>query len=137
MKSTVLVLEGIPKPWAAPRITRRGHYDIRSNDKRAIIAKLKAKYRGPMIRGAIKADFFFAMQIPESTSAKKKQLMAAQKIYHVKKPDRDNLQKMYSDMLQMAGIIQNDSQIVDGSTKKFYHEKPHVLILLQELESGI
>lgn len=130
----ILKIDGDPVPWAAARITRKGHYDIRAQAKHGIIWQLKSKYHGEQLEGALRVDLFFAMPIPASTSKKRRELMISGKIPHTSKPDRTNCCKLYEDCLERAKIIKNDSQIVAGEPRKFYHDKPHTLIVIQRLE---
>jgi Holliday junction resolvase RusA-like endonuclease len=36
------------------------------------------------------------------------------------KPDWDNIGKIASDALEKAGVVRNDSQVVDGRVRRFY-----------------
>ncbi|SRR5258706_12391625 len=136
MQPLILKIDGDPVPWAAPTFSRKGTYDKKAQAKKVIVWKLKTKYRGIPIEGALQVDFFFGMPVPTSQSKKKRDLMLAGKIFHTCKPDRDNMQKLYSDALEKSRILKNDSQIVAGQSKKFYHSQPHTLIIIQRLDHG-
>lgn len=50
------------------------------------------------------------------------------------KPDRDNLEKTFWDVMQKIGVIENDSQIWAGESKKFYADPGGVYIWLRECD---
>lgn len=63
--------------------------------------------------------------IPSGTSKKRSRLMLDRLIFPGKKPDWDNIGKIYCDALN--GIaFQDDTQIVDGRVVKLYAELPRV-----------
>ena len=51
----------------------------------------------------------------------------------ISKPDWDNLGKSYSDMIQGV-LIQDDSLIIEGVSRKFYSAKPRVEITIEYLK---
>jgi Holliday junction resolvase RusA-like endonuclease len=63
--------------------------------------------------------------IPSSTSRKKSRLMLDRLIYPGKKPDWDNIGKIYCDALNKIAFF-DDTQIVDGRVVKLYAEQPRV-----------
>ena len=68
--------------------------------------------------GPLKVDFTFILSRPKNLFRKKD---PEGLIPHDKRPDRDNLTKGTQDALK--GFWENDSQIYDGETSKFYAEK--------------
>ena len=51
------------------------------------------------------------------------------------KPDYDNIAKIIADSLN--GIAyRDDAQIVDGYVRKFYSDKPRVVVTIQEAKTG-
>lgn len=48
------------------------------------------------------------------------QLRADAPIYHTKKPDRDNLDKSFLDIMTQIGFWRDDCQVVDGRIEKYY-----------------
>ena len=75
------------------------------------------------LAGALKADYHFYLQRPQSLPAKT--------IHHIKKPDKDNLEKSVSDALEGV-IYERDAQICDGHVTKEYGT-PRVEIIIEEL----
>lgn len=73
--------------------------------------------------------------IPKSGSRKKKQLMEDGLIRPTKKPDIDNVAKVYADALN--GIAyHDDTQIVSLACEKYYSDQPRVEIRIDSLEGG-
>lgn len=74
-------------------------------------------------------------QIPRSESKKRKELMRARLLRPTLKPDYDNIAKIIADSLN--GIAyRDDAQIVDGYVRKFYSDKPRVVVTIQEAKTG-
>ena len=80
----------------------------------------------------IKIDVYALMQIPKSTSKKKRLQMLNGEIYCTKKPDKDNIEKIAYDSLQDLAFV-NDSQIVTGEFWKWYSETPKLVIVISEI----
>ena len=76
-----------------------------------------------LLTGALKADYHFFLQRPQSLPAKV--------MHHTKKPDKDNLEKSVSDALEGV-IYERDEQICDGHVTKEYGT-PRVEIVIEEL----
>lgn len=77
----------------------------------------------------IRIDAFYEM--PKSVSKKKKELMESGKIRPTKKPDWDNVGKVFCDALN--GIAyRDDSQIVGALVRKFYG-MPRVEVTIKEI----
>lgn len=71
------------------------------------------------------------LQIPASASKKKQQLMLEKKIRPTKKPDFDNIGKIISDAL-LKVAFHDDTQVVDAQIRKFYSDRPRVVVTIQE-----
>lgn len=70
---------------------------------------------------------FAYLSIPKSVSKKKRTAMLEGLIRPTKKPDHDNIGKIVCDALN--GIAyRDDAQIVDSLVRKFYSDKPCVLV---------
>ncbi len=72
--------------------------------------------------------------IPKSTSKKKHKLMLFKAVRPTKKPDCDNLCKIYLDALN-AVAYKDDVQVVDLQVRKFYSENPRVVVTIQKAET--
>lgn len=55
---------------------------------------------------------------------------------HVEKPDADNIEKTFWDVLEKLGYIENDCQVFDKHISKMWNEIPGVYICLEEIEVG-
>jgi Holliday junction resolvase RusA-like endonuclease len=99
--------------------------------KTQVLAQMETSTRGKMLSalhaGPVVLDLFFYLPRPK-TYAKKKR-------HHIRKPDRDNLEKGVKDALK--GIIwKDDSQVCDGRTRKMYGDPPRVVIAVRLITHG-
>lgn len=70
--------------------------------------------------------------IPKSISKKKREEMIALKIRPLKKPDSSNVLKAVEDALNGIAYY-DDTQIVDTQVRRFYGEKPRVVVTIKEI----
>lgn len=74
-------------------------------------------------------DVEFHMPIPKSTSKKKADAMRNGKLYHMKKPDLDNLVKLVKDA--MNGVFWlDDKQVVVMTVTKKYSDTPRTDVVM-------
>lgn len=71
--------------------------------------------------------------IPASASKKRKQMMANGEERPTKKPDIDNVVKVYADALNHLAY-HDDSQVVSITCEKYYSEEPRVEVILSDTE---
>lgn len=146
MKIQRFYVEGEPLAWAAPKVTKRGTFDIRSAYKKSVTWTLTAqKHEFPnTIEGPVRVTIYFFFAVPKSFSKKKQEAIKRGETRHITKPDRTNCLKLFEDCVERAGIIGNDSQIVEGEAKKYYctydppgirrrYSVPHTYIEITEL----
>ena len=127
MKTTFFIA-GQPKPQARPRFARRGKfvttYSETTDWKKTCIKNMReifacvGKYEN-----AIRVDLDFYFQRPKShyrTGKFSHLLRDDAPKYHIKKPDKDNLEKAVTDAMTDAGLIKDDCIIVGGETWKSY-----------------
>ena len=69
--------------------------------------------------------------IPKSASKKKRQQMADFQIRPLKKSDWDNIGKIIADSLNEVAY-KDDVQIVDAQVRKFYSNRPRVVVTIQD-----
>lgn len=132
-------IPGCPVPWAASRVGRRGAVDPRHKEKINITWQIKL-LAGRMLvkfpmKGPVRLSCTFYMQIPHTGRIRKKMPIKPDLDHHTKKPDLTNLCKLYEDMLQRAGILSNDSQVVESRLYKFYGERPRTVIKVENVGS--
>lgn len=112
-------------------------FDPKAREKKAIRAYLNSQVNDSykMIEHP-RISFMFHMPIPKSASKKDLLLMEGGKLKHEKKPDTDNLVKLYMDC--MDGIIfQNDQKVMLGPCVKLYHPIPKTVIFITETSETI
>jgi Holliday junction resolvase RusA-like endonuclease len=71
--------------------------------------------------------------IPKSARRKDRTLMASGVIRPLKKPDMDNIAKIYADALNGLAY-HDDTQIVALACMKFYSDEPRVDVVLEEAQ---
>ncbi len=120
-------LYGNPVPWAAPRLSKKGSYDVKASDKETARWQIRSQHRDNPLPGAIFLDFTFFLPIPSNTSKAKKNQMLSHKILPMVRPDLTNFQKLYEDCLKGI-VISDDNVVTDVCARKRYSEKPRVLI---------
>lgn len=93
--------------------------------KATVRMSVKEAYDGPVLQGAIRVDLAFILPRPQSLVWKTRPMP---RIPHVKKPDRDNLDKAVLDALS-GRLIGDDCQVACGVLEKWIAaggEQPHV-----------
>lgn len=83
---------------------------------------------GAQIRMTIKAFY----KIPKSSSKKDKEKMREGIIRPTKKPDIDNVVKVYADALNETAY-HDDTQIVSIICDKYYSDEPRVEVILEDI----
>lgn len=128
-------VDGVPIAWKAPGRVGNRYFNHRYKEQEQVIWQLKPQFNHETLSCPIRLDVFFFMPIPKSTSKIKRNQMLNGVIHHIGKPDRSNLLKFIEDCLQRAGILSNDSIIVQGETKKLYGLIPKTTIFIQTLST--
>lgn len=121
-----------PMPRKESKSGRYGRYKDIDNEayQRAIALNAKVKHNGILLKGALRADITFHMQIPKSYSQKKKDALLGE--FHWKRPDVDNLQKLIFDALNEI-VYKDDGQISWVVAKKLYSKNPHIEVIISEI----
>src|ERR1044071_1242779 len=122
-----LIIPGIPIVWRAPYVGSRGAYSPKYNEKRIIQTLIRSIYKGELIVNPIRCDISFYLPIPKSASKKKQRQMRAKEIRPTAGGDFVNLRKWTEDCLQEI-VIENDRQIVEGETSKWYDDEPRTVV---------
>lgn len=76
-------------------------------------------------------DFIFYMPIPKSLAKKDRTDALNGRLKHTKKPDVDNLLKLYLDVIANLAI-DDDNAVHIGSAVKVYSEDPRTVIYIRE-----
>lgn len=131
---------GEPKGKGRPRATVRGGFAKVYTPKDTVMYEnlVRLEYRqqcgdymfpeGAVLDMRIAAFY----SIPKSASKKKRKQMEDGSIRPVKKPDMDNVVKSIADSLNGVAY-RDDTQIVDCAVRKFYSDKPRVVITIKEI----
>lgn len=131
---------GEPKGKGRPRATVRGGFAKVYTPKDTVMYEnlVRLEYRqqcgdymfpeGSVLDMRIAAFY----SIPKSASKKKRRQMEEGNIRPVKKPDMDNVVKSIADSLNGVAY-RDDTQIVDCAVRKFYSDKPRVVITIKEI----
>lgn len=131
-----LDLYGDPVAWQRPQFARRGaklhSYDGQEKLKVGCKWQLKSQFRDQILTAPVSIDLTFYMPIPKSTTSIRKRQMLHGKMYHMKRPDLDNLQKFVLDCLNQI-ILADDAQVVEIRARKIYSDKPGTLIRILPL----
>ena len=132
----VFKIDGEPVAQARARLGRGGFvYDPNCRDKMIIQTLLNQnrtweKFVNPRI------SFMFVMPIPKSTNPRLAERYRRGMIKHCKKPDIDNLVKLYLDC--MDGIIfEGDQNVSLGECIKVYGTDPATLIYIQSTNEEV
>lgn len=100
------------------------------------------------LEGPIRVEIKMFYGVPKSWSKKKTLAALTGKIRPMKKPDKDNVEKVIYDGLNpklrlnkalhkqvklVPGLYLDDKQVVEGSEAKYYSDNPHVEVTVKEL----
>jgi len=119
-------ITGTPKPQARPRAVRRGRFNTiysETTEWKEGVKYQASQVEGPCFGTAIEVNLYFLFHRPKShygTGKNAGKLKDSAPEWHVKKPDKDNLEKAVTDALVDAGLLEDDSIIVRGMTSKTY-----------------
>lgn len=129
-----IVIEGCPVSQARMKISSRGGfsrmYDPRAKEKNELKKLFASIYQGKLLEHP-RISFVFHMPIPSSIPKKLKSLYESGTLKHEKKPDSDNLIKLYLDCLDGV-FFDGDQRVMLGAPVKLYHPEPKTLIYINE-----
>lgn len=129
----LLEITGLPTPWAAAYVGRRGAFNPKFKEKEYARWQVKAQYNQQApITAAVRLDITFHMPIPTGTSKVRKLQMLNGRLPHIKKPDTTNLQKFAEDVLKGV-VIEDDSQVIEVVARKIYGEQPKTVIKVEAI----
>ncbi|EPT42892.1 RusA family crossover junction endodeoxyribonuclease [Streptococcus agalactiae] len=145
-----------PKPQTRPKFSKWGTYEDPKMKKwrKQVTGWIEKNYDGPFFDGCIKVEVTFYMKAPKTLSkeptqrSKDKTIQIYQNfvrelIWHVKKPDIDNLVKAIFDSIsdagydkiQKSGIVWSDDNIVcDLRAIKKYSPNPRIKVKIEEID---
>lgn len=131
----IITIPGTPTPQARMRLSRWGVFDPCAFCKKNIREFLTKNFKSPLVENP-HISFIFQMPIPVSTSKKVIAEMSRGTIRHRKKPDIDNLVKLYLDCLD--GIVfEQDQTATLGMCIKLYHPEPKTIIHISQKDRSL
>ena len=127
----VIRIFGKPIAKKRPKFVRRGTfvhaYNSQETEEGHWILTARQQIHERIPQGTpITLQCLFFLPIPKGTSKKKKERM----VYHIKKPDLDNLVKFVKDCLNDE-LWHDDSQVAELFARKFYSEEPRTEITVK------
>ncbi len=138
----VLVFEipGDPVPWSAPFVGRKGAFNKPRKAawlERAVIAiRASPDFPSEPITEPVRFILQAILARPKRLQRKKD---PDGLIHAPVRPDRVNLGKLAEDALEIAGVLRDDSLVVDGRDLKYYAEKggrPRSVITVVPMEEA-
>lgn len=129
---------GEPKGKGRPRFNTRTGHAITPKDTVNYETLVKMEYVNQTDAFRFPDDAMLDMRIlafysiPASKSKKTKEQMRKGVLRPTKKPDMDNVVKIIADSLNKIAY-RDDTQIVDCQCRKFYSDRPRVVVKIQEI----
>lgn len=134
-----IIIPGIPVPQTRMRYANRGSYvttyDPKAKEKE-IIKNIFLTFSSSFSFLYPRISFIFYMPIPKGIPKKKIGIYESQTLKHDKKPDVDNLIKLYLDCMDGI-IIQGDQKVSLGPCVKLYSKNPRTVIWIHEMNEII
>ena len=116
--STWFIAHGTPVPQGSIRSLGKGRQSIHSNADRLLPWRFLVQHaaeqahQGPPIEGPVSVCLDFGMPRPKSARKSDR--------HPTRRPDIDKLTRSCLDAITDAGVIRDDSQVVDLSARKAY-----------------
>jgi Holliday junction resolvase RusA-like endonuclease len=141
--SITLTIPGKPIAKNRPRFTMRGKHPHAYSDQETEAGKtflqIKEHVNGRnLLTGPLSVSISFFMPRPKGhfgTGRNAGKLKPSAPKFHIVKPDKDNLEKFYYDVLN--GLVwKDDAQVISGSAKKLYckpGQEPFTDIFIKEI----
>lgn len=127
----LIIIEGDPVSWKAHAGYGRKSFNPLYKEKDMVQHYIKIQALD-FLDGPIKVTFDFYFKMPKSTSKSRKDSMIKGVLRPVSRPDASNCIKFYEDCLKGL-LFEDDSQVVEITARKWYAEKPKVVIKVERL----
>lgn len=135
-----LVFPGDPVPQQRPRLYRRGSQNIvfdpnsrEKNQFKLIAQEQMEKLDNWQMPEYPRIHFWFYMPIPKSMDSKSKPFAEKEILKHNKKPDIDNLIKLYLDVI-VDVALRDDNCVSIGRAIKLYSPHPRTEMFIEECD---
>lgn len=136
----IITIPGEPVPQARMKVSSRGKFAhiyeppkcaAAKKEIRASIKKTIAEIPDYVMPINPHIGFVFLMEIPKSIRKSEKELYNSGRLKHLKKPDVDNLLKLYLDC--MDGLVfEGDQKVSLSFSFKLYHPNPKTVIWITD-----
>jgi Holliday junction resolvase RusA-like endonuclease len=124
----------VPKATPRPRLGKGGVFYVKgSKNNKKLMERYIKEQDINLITTSVKFNCITYYPIPKSMNIIEKILSELGFIRPLTKPDWDNVAKAYCDMI-IGYLIYDDSQIIEGSSSKYYSSKPRIEIELEYME---
>jgi Holliday junction resolvase RusA-like endonuclease len=131
-----IIIPGVPLSQIRMKFSARNGiarvYDPREKYKKDIRKLLKTQFSTRDFLSFPRLSFIFHMPIPSSFPKKIQKLYRSGHYKHIKKPDTDNLVKLYLDCLDNIAF-EGDQKVTLGPCIKLYHPHPKTIVILNEM----
>lgn len=116
MREVNIRLESIPIAWARPGQGPFGRYDTQKRIKEFLSVILRPQLsQYTTLTGPVECKAVFVFPLPKGKKGEEKM-----GLFHIKKPDLDNLLKFYLDLCKDNGVYKDDCQVCTIMTLKRY-----------------
>jgi len=154
MTDITFEVTGDPKaqPRQRHRVVRRGHKAFAQNYtpsddpvnswKDLIVLEARKVIPDTPLSGPLKVTAEYRFRRPKShfrTGKRAGELKPDAPLFHTKKPDRDNLDKSFMDIMTQIGFWDDDCHVVDGRITKLYAapgQRPGAVFSIEPLEES-
>lgn len=127
-----VVINMPPIAWARPGEGIHGRYDTQKKIKTCVAFFIAKAFKGqPKIMGPVHLFITFFMPIPKSLPKYK------HCSFHTKKPDIDNMLKLFCDTCNDVGIWGDDAQVCFVTMAKQYSSTPRTEVLVREIDEEL
>ena len=134
------VIDGEPKGKGRPRFNRYTGHAVTPRETANYEAVVRFEYASQCKGIRFSDDAMLDMRITsyyavaKSDSRKKREAKLNGALRPTKKPDCDNVVKIIADSLNGVAY-RDDTQIVDCQVRKFFSEKPRVVVRIKEINN--
>ena len=122
-------IQGKPAAWMRTGIvfSTRKIYDSQKQMKLIIGLTIKAQHNDePPFYGPVAVDIYAYFERPKTKKY--------HPVYYDRKPDFDNIAKIYCDILSDCAVWNDDCQVSDCRVRKLWGDEPGVTIIVKELK---
>jgi len=130
-----VIVPGEPKAKARPRWAKFGMYSPKKTVEYENLIRLfftEQNTEAKPLEGAVSMDIVAFFTMPKSASKKAREKMIREEMLPTKRPDTDNIIKVFSDSLN--GIAyKDDSQICSVKCEKVYSPIPRVICQIEAM----